>query len=215
MTEQEILALYEERNAVWFFNYDGDPKAPHAELTSGFCSDGYVNSAPVLSEPGVVTLLASEMKERLRNRNIGRVDWVVGSAYAAITFSYEVARQLHVHHGFVEKGLANPKEMVWSRLSIPVGASVLQCEELITTLGTTMEVRRAIEKGNPAPVRFLPGVATAIYRPAKFQGGQIDVIALVAKEVKSWKPEECPLCADGSPRLRPKQNWPLLTGSPR
>ena len=212
MTEQEILGFYQKAGAVWFFNYNGDPKAPHAELTSGLCSDGYVNSAPVLSDPPTVQILGFWMTQRLAKRNVGKVDWVVGSAYAAITFSFEVARQLGARHGFVEKDPANPKKMVWNRLTIPGNAEVLQCEELITTLGTTMEVRRAVDEGNPEPVRWLPDVATAIHWPNKFQGGLIDVISLVAREVQSWKPEECPLCAAGSPRLRPKQNWAELTG---
>lgn len=215
MTEQEILALYERENAVWFFNYDGDPKAPHAELTSGLCSDGYVNSAPVLSNPETVRLLAHQLHLKLHARNIRKVDWVIGSAYGAITFSYEVARQLGAWHGFVEKDAANSKKMVWGRLVIPGWADVLQCEELITTLGTTMEMRRAVEEGNAEPIRWLPDVATAIYRPEKLQGGLIDVIALVRREVKTWKPEECPLCAQGSEKLRPRQtqeNWARLTG---
>ncbi len=216
MTEQEILGLYEKENAIWFFDYDGDLKAPHAELTSGLCSDGYVNSAPVLADPKNVELLVSELVNRLAKRNVVNVDWVIGSAYSAIAFSYELARQLGVRHGFVEKDPANPKKMVWNRLVIPGHADVLQCEELITTLGTTMEVRRAVEEGNPEPVvRWLPDVATAIYRPAKLQGGLIDVISLVVKEVKVWKPEECPLCVQGSPRLRPRatqENWARLTG---
>ena len=212
MTEQEILNIYQRAGAVWFFDYKGDPKVPHAELTSGLCSDGYVNSAPVLADPVTVQTLGFWMTQRLAKRNVGKVDWVIGSAYAAITFSFEVARQLGARHGFVEKDPANPKKMVWNRLTIPGHAEVLQCEELITTLGTTMEVRRAVDEGNPEPVRWLPDVATAVYRPAKFQGGLIDVISLVAREVQSWKPEECPLCAGGSSRLRPKQNWAELTG---
>lgn len=215
MTEREILALYEKENAVWFFNYNGDPKAPHAELTSGLCSDGYVDSPRVMADPKNVELLVSELVTLLAKRNVVRVDWVIGSAYTAITFSYELARQLGARHGFVEKDPAIPKKMVWSRLTIPAGAMILQCEELITTLGTTMEVRRTIQEGNSEPVFFLPDVATAIYRPAKLQGGQIDVIALVRREVKTWEPDNCPLCARGSERLRPRQtqeNWARLTG---
>ncbi|OHB18736.1 MAG: hypothetical protein A3D40_01835 [Parcubacteria group bacterium RIFCSPHIGHO2_02_FULL_40_12] len=215
MTEQEILAIYEKEDAVWFFNYNGDPKAPHAELTSGFCSDGYVNSAPVLADPKNVELLTSELVTRLAKRNVVKVDWIVGSAYAAITFSYELARQLGARHGFVEKDPANPKRILWSRLTIPAGSMILQCEELITMLGTTMEVRRVIQESNKEPVFFLPDVATAVYRPEKLQGGLIDVISLVAREVKTWEPDQCPLCAQGSERLRPRatqENWARLTG---
>lgn len=214
MTEQEVLAFYEKENAVWFFNYQGDPKAPHAELTSGLCSDGYVKSALVLSNPLVVKLLTLELVSRFPHRNVGKVDWVIGSAYAAITFSYEVARRLGARHGFTRRDPANPQRMVWNDFMIPRGASVLQCEELITTKNTILEVRRAVQEGNPEFVFFLPDAATIIYRPPKLQGGgMIDIISLVTRVVQTWEPGQCPLCAAGSPRLRPNlQNWAQLTG---
>ena len=157
-----------------------------------------------------------ELKAKL-GHNLGRVDWVVGSPYAAITFSYELARQLDARHGFAEKDPKNPKQMIWnpSRFPIPANAVVLQCEELITTLGTTLEVREAITKGNPNPVHLLPIVAAAVYRPAHFGDcDPVTVVALIEREVKSWKPDECPLCKQGSEPLRPRegQNWALLTG---
>ena len=140
MTENEVLELYRARGGVSFFDYDGDPKAPHAELTSCLCSDGYINSSVVLCEPEVVRMLAFQLSVRLWQAGIPPVDWVVGSAYAAVTLSYELARQLEANHGFTEKDLGDPKKMTWSRVEIPGGSRVLQCEELITTLGTTTEV---------------------------------------------------------------------------
>lgn len=212
MTEQEIFEMYQRAGAVWFFDYKGDPKEPHAELTSSLCSDSYVNSPLVMSHPQTVQTLAFWMTRQLEKKNVRKVDWVIGSAYAAITFSFEVARHLGARHGLAKKDPADPKKMVWDELVIPGHAEVLQCEDVVTTLGTALEVRRAVEEGNPELVRWLPDVATAIHWPAKFQGGLIDVVSLVAREVQSWKPEECPLCAAGSPRLRPKQNWAKLTG---
>lgn len=128
-----------------------------------------------------------------------RADWVVGSPYAAITFSYEVARQMGAMH------------VRWSRFAIPEGATVLQAEELITTFGTTLGVRQAIEAENPAPVRFLPFVATIIYRPPSFDvPSHLQVHALVEREIKTWTREECPLHAQGSQALRPKEHWAEL-----
>lgn len=168
----------------------------------------------MLAVPEVVEVLANELVLRLGERNIGNVGWVIGSAYAAITFSYEVARQLGARHGFTEKDPANPKKMVWNRLTIPAGVPVLQCEELITTFGTVNEVRRAVQEGNKEPVDFLPEIATAFFRPEKIPDIS-NIVSLITKEVKVWKPADCPLCAQGSPRLRPRatqENWARLTG---
>lgn len=211
LTEAQVLELYRRENAVWLFDYDGDPLAPHAQLTSGLCTDGYVNSDLVLCDPVVVTLLATFLIEKLQRRNaVLPVDWVVGSAYGAITFSFEVARQLNVRHGFVKKDPWDPKRMVWDG-TIFGGALVLRVEEIITTLRTAVDVQRAVEAANPESVRFLPDVATVIYRPVRAQGGLIDVIALATREIPTWPRSECPLCRQGSPSLRPKQNWRELT----
>lgn len=212
MSDDEVLELYRERDAVWFFNYQGDPKAPHAELTSGRCSDGYVNSAPVLSDPEIGRRLAWQLAMRLFQANI-YPDWVVGSAYAAITLSYHLAALVGARHGFTEKDPKDPKRMIWARFVIPRGSSVLQCEELITTLQTTNEVKQAVRDGNPSPVKFLTEVVTVVHRPDALPVKTDRVIIpLVQRVVKSWKPEECPLCKQGSPRVRPKSHWAELTG---
>jgi len=212
LTETEVVALYEDAGGWWIYDHAGDPKAPHAELTSGLCSDGYIDSSKVLCDPASTELLAFNLKLRIGAAEYRpATDWVVGSPYAAITFSFEFARQVGAKHGFAEKDPENPKGFVWTnRFVIPGGALVLQVEELVTTLGTSLKVRQAVERGNPHPVRFAPDVATLIYRPARLQGGIIDVISLVAREIKSWEPGECPLCARGSSRLRPKQHWQEL-----
>lgn len=202
-----IIGIYQKYDAVWFFDYGGDPKAPHVLLTGGDCSDGYINSALVTSRPNMLSYIVKELTPLLP-----RVDWVVGSPYAAITFSYELARQLGARHGHAEKDPSNPKRMRWQRFAIPDGATVLQAEELITTFGTTLEVRRAIEEENPAPVQFLPLVATVIYRPVQLDAPRpLDVMTLVQREIKTWKPEECPLHARGSSAIRPKEHWAELT----
>ena len=143
----EVFDLFEHESAIWFFDYHGDPLAPHAELTSGLCSDGFINCRLVLCNPAWVALIASRLVELAKMCDVGKPDWVVGSAYSAIVLSYEVARLMGAKHGFVQKSETDPKTMVWPNLSITEGATVLQCEELITTSGTRAKVRDAIDKG--------------------------------------------------------------------
>lgn len=61
MMPNDIIKLYERCGAVWFFDYEGDPQAPHAELTGGDCSDGYINSALVTSRPSILTYVVGEL----------------------------------------------------------------------------------------------------------------------------------------------------------
>jgi len=126
---------------------------------------------------------------------------------------------MHTAHGFAEKDQEDPKgkKMKWGeRFSIPEGQAVLQVEELVTTSGTFQEVKQAIEQApHQKPVNIMPIVAALVHRPPKLSiqyPGDVRVVALVEKEVWAVKPEECPLCAAGSKRVRPKSNWIELTG---
>jgi len=215
LSEEKILELFNLCDAVWL--HDGDPRRPHAELTSGKCSNGFFDCMRVLKHPNLCEILARQLAKRIREEGVGsRIDWVIGSPYAGITFSYEVARVFQAIHGFPEKDPSDPKgkRFVWQRLTIPAGANVLQVEELITTARTLQEVRRAITEGNPEPVNWIPIVGTLVHRPPKLpvEYNNIKVVALVEREIWAVEPDECPLCKKGSPRLRPKTHWEQLTG---
>ncbi len=224
LTQEEMLGWFEATDAYWL--HDGDPKKPHAELVSGLCSNGYFFCPRILKLPNINEILAQQLGsvlDRLGVREKG-VTWVVGSAYSAITFSYEVAKALGpgVCHGNTEKDPENPKKQVWKRLTIPERATVLQVEELITTSKTFRLVREAIRKGNKEYVNFLPIVGTLVHRPPKLPIGyeiddegkkvKLQIVPLIEKEVWAVDPSECPLCKAGSKRLRPKTHWKELTG---
>lgn len=217
LSQEEILRLFQVAGAAWM--HDGDPGKPHAELTSGKCSNGFFNCQLVLEIPNLCEILARELARNILKVIRGPWNWgefwVIGSPYAAITFSYEVAKRLSAVHGFAEKDPADPtgKRMVWRRRTIPRGSKVLQIEELITTSGTFREVRRAIQEGNEEPVDFYPVVGTLVHRPPKLPAdyGDVKVVALVEKEVWAVDPP-CDLCKAGSRRYRPKTHWKELTG---
>lgn len=215
LSKAGVLKCFDACDAAWM--HDDDPKNPHAELTSGKCSNGFFDCMRVLCRANLNEILALQLVRKLRAENlIGKIDWVIGSPYAAITFSYEVAKALGAIHAFAEKDPSDPKgkKMVWRRMKIPEGANVLQIEELITTSGTFKEIRRAVKEGNPDPVNFLPVIGALVHRPPKLPAdyGDIKVIALVEKEVWAVEQNECELCKAGSKRLRPKANWAELTG---
>lgn len=212
VAEEEILLWFELANAYWV--HDGDLQSPHAELISGMCSNGYFDCPRLLKYPNLCEILANQLARKLKENGVQRVDWIIGSAYAAITFSYEVAKAMDAIHGFTEKDPQNPKKMVWRRTNIPEGSIVLQIEELTTTGHTFQEVRQAIEQGNEGKVRFLPTIGVLVHRPPKLpvDYGELRVIALVEKEIWAVNPKDCYLCEAGSPRYRPKTHWPELTG---
>lgn len=214
LTPEEILGWFDVCDAGWMHN--NDPNKPHAELTSGKCSNGFFDCLRVFSYPNLCEIFGRQLAKRLMKEGIvKKIDWVVSSAYAAINFGQEVAKGLRARFGFTEKDPADSKKQVWQRLTIPKGANVLQIEELITTSGTFREVHRAVAEGNSEKqLNFLSVVGTLIHRPPKLPAdyGDRKVVALIEKEVWAVERKDCPLCTKGSPRLRPKTYWKELTG---
>lgn len=218
VSEEELLHLFTLCDAYWY--HSGDPKDPHAELTSGWCSNGFFDCLRVLKYNYFSELLAQEHAKKIRVEILrGRSDppkWVLGSPMAAVTYAHDVAEKIGAMISmFLEKDPANPKKLIWNRMNIPEGEPVLQIEELTTTAYTLNEGERAIRDGNKDPVNFVPYIGILVHRPPELpvdSYGNRRVVALIEKEVWAVPPEECPLCKQGSKRLRPKQNWAELTG---
>jgi orotate phosphoribosyltransferase len=216
LTSEEILRWLVLAEAGWMHN--DDPKMPHAELASGMCSNGYFFCRKLLRFPNINEilgkLLTHELVIALKKANL-RADAVVGSPYSAITISYEVARSFCVPHGIPEKDPSDPKgkKMIWKE-EFPAGTRILRVEELVTTSGTTLEVTRAIQEQNPHPVSFLPIVGVLVHRPPllPMDYWNMQIVPLVEKEIWAVPPDQCPLCRQGSVRVKPKANWALLTG---
>lgn len=208
-TEGEVKHILELCDALWL--HSGDPKKPHAELTSGKCSNGFVDTLRALRFTEISDLMARLLAEKLRAMCDGPIDWVVGSDHAGATFSHDVARWLHAQHDFTEKG--EGKTQKWKRFKIQPGEVVLQVEELMTTSLTFQEVRKGIREGNDdVPVTFAPIAGVLVHRSDVWEIEDTKIVPFVHYDIAVWEPADCPLCKASSERLRPKQNWKRLTG---
>ncbi len=208
ITPTEITHLFKLCDAFWM--HSGNPTDPHAELTSGFCSNGYINCLMVFSYTNLCQIIADQAVRKLRKVYDGPVDWALGSAYAALDFSKDVANLLGARHAPLEKG--ENKEQLWRRLEIRRNEVVLQVEELMTTSGTTKAVNAGIEKGNPVSVAFAPVILVAVHRSQVYEIDGRKVIYLAHYDIWTSHSKDCKLCRAGSRRLRPKTHWAELTG---
>lgn len=212
LSTASIRLIFEACDAMWL--HDGDPSKPHAKLTSGKCSNGFINTLQVLSYTNLCQIMAGQIFRELRERHDGAIDWVVGSDHASATLSYQLAALLGCRHDFTEKEVdraTGEKTQVWKRFQIKPGEVVLQVEELVTTAKTLLQVREALRAGNDEPVDFAPLALTLVHRsecveiegdPIRY-GGHWDI--------HTWDQSECPLCKEGSKPLKPKHNWVELT----
>jgi len=215
VTPEVVTHFFRQAEAYW--QHDGDLSKPHAELTSGNCSDGFVDVLRLLRYTPVCELFARELVYALLfhgndHSTYSSVDWVVGSDHAGAGISHSVACRLRAQHDFTEKAdCGNVKRQVWKRHQIPAGQKILQVEELITTFATLEAVRRGLNEGNLEPVDYADAILTVVNRSGQTHFGGSPILSLVDFDIKVWQPDKCPLCAAGSPRLKPKKNWAALT----
>lgn len=207
ITRDEFDTIFRVCDALWL--HSGDPRAPHAELTSGSCSDGFVDVLRVLRFTNLCEVLANQLADKIAETGGHQPEWVIGSDHAGATFSFTVAMQFNAQHDFTEKG--PDKTQLWKRFTIQPEETVLQVEELITTTQTLKAVRHGIRTAHRHDLQFLPVIGTLVHRSDAYQFEGAQIVYLRHYDIKTWLPEECPLCARGSKRLKPKHNWDELT----
>ncbi|MDD5341878.1 MAG: hypothetical protein PHI73_00860 [Patescibacteria group bacterium] len=205
MTVEEFRHIAELCGAFWIRPDVRDPNIPHALLTKGGHSDGFVNTLVVLSYTNLCHILAHQLVNRIRRVYDGPVGWVVGSDHAGAAFSHSVAFILGARHDFTEKGPNDTQ--IWKRFQILPGEVVLQVEELMTSSGTLMAVRNGIRAGNVEPVTFAPVVGVLVHRSTVYEIEDGPVISAFHYDMTNWTQEECHLCPIGSEALPPKAIW--------
>jgi orotate phosphoribosyltransferase len=209
VTSDEFDHMLRLVGGLWLHN--GDFSAPHAKLTSGKCSNGYVNTPLLLEHTNLAMILAENLAQHVRITGVDQPDWVVGSDHAAATFSAFVAYHLGAKHEFTTKGGPDGKLQFWDRKTIMPDEVVLQVEELAATTATFLRVREGIDQGNRYPVTYSDVSTVLVHRAPSFEHGGRPIIYFRHYDIGSWAPEDCPLCAAGSEPIRPKENWARLT----
>lgn len=207
LTDQEFRHILKLCDAFWL--HSGNPKDPHAELTSGHCSNGFIDTLRALRFTPICQLLAHQSYKKITSLYKTKFDWVVGSDHAGATFSYALATFFNAQHDFTEKG--PDKTQIWKRFTIGAKEVVLQAEELVATSGTLLAVREGLRQGNPEPVTFAPFVFTLVHRSETTEIEKSKLEYLFHFDIWKSEQKDCPLCAAGSKRLRPKKNWAELT----
>jgi orotate phosphoribosyltransferase len=204
------LKEFSEAGAIWM--HDGNPARPHALLTSGLHSDGFVNCTLVTQRPEMLSRLLRAPDGLAPRLPKEPVDWVAGSAMGAVTFAYAVAERLGARAAFTEK---DGEAMKLARFEIQAGAKVLVVEDVISTGGSTLKTIQAIEAAGEGRVEVLPFILCLVNRSGAARLAAREIRALLSPAIHAWKPEECPLCRAGSKVLRPKGHWRELSADPR
>ena len=185
LSDKEILNIFLKTEAL----LNG-----HFLLTSGRHSNQYFQCAKVLQYPNYTEQVCKKIAEFFKSYEI---DTVIAPAMGGIIVGQEVARQLGKKAIFAER---EDKNLTLRRgFEIKPGEKLLVCEDVVTTGGSVFEVIDIVKQNNGIVV----GVGFIVDRSnGKVQFGVPQVSALKL-DVVSYLPEECPLCKEGIPVVKP------------
>jgi orotate phosphoribosyltransferase len=192
------LKQFEAFGARW--QHNGDMALPHAELTSGLHSDSYLNLTIAIQRARLVSPIANSLLQGLGN-NYQSFDRIVGPAYGGIALAFAIAVACDCKFGFTEKVNG---QMQLARFTIRPGETILVVEDALTTGGTTLETIEALQQ---AQANVVPDICVIINYLLEDQLKGFHINSLIDLPIQTWPADQCPLCAQGSQPLRPKDNW--------
>ena len=166
----------------------------HFILSSGLHSPNYLQCALALQYPADAAQFGQAIAEQFTGENI---DTVASPAIGGLIIGYVVAQALNVRFIWTER--ENGAMTVRRGFSVKENERILVVEDVITTGGSTRECIAALEERGAQVV----GAASIIDRSNGKAEVGVPRIALVSMEVPSYKPEDCPLCANGEEAVKP------------
>ncbi len=183
-----------------FFEKTGAYLRGHFRLTSGLHSGEYLQCAKVLSFPQYAEELGRQLAGAVKHSAGGsNIEVVIAPAIGGIVIGHEVARALKARSMFAERDAASNEMTLRRGFEILQGERTAVIEDVITTGGSTREV---VELAGSLGGKVLTA-GSIIDR----SGGEAEVgVPRVALEVLhpiTYDPENCPLCRQGIPVVKP------------
>ena len=171
----------------------------HFRLTSGLHSAEYLQSALVLQHPQAAEKLGRLLAAELLAVAGGPVAVVISPAIGGLIIGQEAARALGARHIFSERDPGSGKMILRRGFTVSRGERAVVVEDVITTGGTTKDVIELVRQAN--------GKVCAAGSIVDRSGGRADLgvprVALLTLQVAAHYPEDCPLCRQGIPAVKP------------
>jgi len=185
MTRDELLDLFRRSGAL----LEG-----HFRLTSGLHSSGYLQCALVLQHPAHAEALGRAIADRTRSL---RPTAVLSPALGGVVIGHEVGRALGVRALFAER---QDGELTLRRgFVIAENDRVLVVEDVLTTGGSTRETMQVARASGGQVV----GAASIVNRSGGRAAFDVPFASLLDVDLPTYEPNECPLCAQGLPVIKP------------
>lgn len=185
MTEVDILKIFREYSAL----LEG-----HFILSSGLHSDRYIQCALVLQHPRVAERLCVELAPKLDALG---AKTVVAPALGGVIVAHEVARALGLRALFTER--QNGEMTLRRGFHLEQGEPALVVEDVITTGKSTRETAHCVEEAGGKVV----GIGALVDRSGGNVKFDVPKAVLLTLDVNTWDPDDCPLCKQGKPAVKP------------
>ncbi|HNY63754.1 MAG TPA: orotate phosphoribosyltransferase [Bacteroidales bacterium] len=164
----------------------------HFLLSSGKHADRYFQCAKLLQYPDKAEKAIKVIADQVKDLGI---DIVVGPAMGGIVAAYELGRQLGVPAIFTER--EEGKMTLRRGFEVHAGQKVLVVEDVVTTGKSSLETIEVLE-GFGAEVVGIACVVNRSSEPIKYP-----LYHAVKLDVITWDKEDCPLCKQGVPIVKP------------
>ena len=186
MNENEVLKIFKKENAYL---------TGHFLLSSGLHSPNYMQCALVFQKPWVAEKLCKELAKKLKGH---KIDAVIGPALGGMIVSYEMGRALKVRSLFAER--VDGSFAIRRGFSVKKNERLLVVEDVITTGKSIYEVIDLVQKQG-AKVEAVASIVDRSDGAAIFEQ---DFHSLLKTQIKTYRPEDCPLCREHkAPLMKP------------
>ena len=171
----------------------------HFRLTSGLHSAEYLQSALVLRHPPAAEKLGRLLAQEIRKITPEAPSLVIAPALGGLIIGHEVARALGTPFLFTERDPESRQMALRRGFSVEPGTRAVVVEDVITTGGSTQDVIEILHK--------LGATVLAAGSIIDRSGGRAKVdaprVALATLQVAAHYPQECPMCKQGIPAIKP------------
>lgn len=166
----------------------------HFQLSSGLHSPAYVQCARLLEDPGRAHRAGRGIALHLTSFE---PDSVLSPALGAVLIGHETAAALGVPFRFTER---DGGRMTLRRgFALRPGERVAIVEDAVTTGGSTRETAEVARAAGAEVV----AVGAILDRTGGSPPLDVPFVRLVELELPAYDPADCPLCAEGTPAVKP------------
>jgi orotate phosphoribosyltransferase len=183
-----------EQDLRTYFSACGALLQGHFVLSSGLHSPNYAQCALALKNPAKAAEMAIELNARWHGQ---KPDLILSPAMGGLIIGHETARAFGVDFLFTER--ENGTMTLRRGFNLKKGAKVIIVEDVFTTGKSTRETAAAAAGYGASII----GAMSVINRMGAGITLEFPSVSLLKLDLTLYKPENCPLCAQELPLVKP------------